>query len=513
MAIDRAVQSVKAVRLIALAVVVLFFGSLAGVSVHQAFDVSTGANGAVQGIGSSNGVIGGDSADAGTAGDSAGDTGGGGGSSDTGSSTATGGSQSTSTASTIAGGSTAAGAHTGVTAGPKSTLPPLVVGIHDSDAGAAFSQYGVKGGPSGDQGPWIKEVQDWINGHGGMGGRKLELVSHVTPALNGTFDQQAEEACVDFTEDHKVSVVVGGALVPTLALADCLAAHKTPLVWNYVYLVDQATLSRYANYLYMPSMVQAERLGNWIDAVADAGYFKGGTVGLVRYDEPIQKRLADTVVKPRMAARGVKVTDEAAFRSATGAASAADLSAQANSTILRFRSENVNRVMFQPAAAVLPLLFLTSADAQNFHPLYSYTSYDEPEFQTENNTASQLAGSLVYGWLPAEDMKLEQSPPLNAAAKRCVDITHDADPPGNGSIRRYCDGLMFLKAVFDKGADPSVAGIRRGIDALGSSYESAWTFSVTMNSQRHDGASVARLVAYDTGCSCYKYTGPERPIQ
>jgi hypothetical protein len=504
--------SSRTFRALALVVVALFFASLAGVSVQKSFDVSSGAGtgGTGESLRSSSGIVEGSAGDiAGTGADA------GGGSAADGTGGPASGTTAGSTgnkAGSVAGGSSASpGAR--ASTGAKGAVAPLVVGIHDSDPGAAFTQYGVKGGPTGDQGPWIKEVADWINTHGGMGGRKLELVTHVTEALNGSFDQQAEEACVDFTEDHHVAIVVGGALVPTLNLADCLARHQTPLVWSYDYMVDRATFQRYANYLYMPSMVEAERLGSWMDAVADGGFFANGKVGIVRYDEPTQKHLSDDVLKPRMAARGVTVTDEAAFRGATGASSAADLSAQANSTILRFQSEGIDRVVLQPTAAVLPLLFFVAAEAQHYHPRYTFTSYDVPAFQADNaKNNTQLVGSMAYGWIPAGDVAYAQSPPLNPTAKRCVDITPDADPKGNGSIRRYCDGLMFLKALFDRGADPSVAGIRRAVDALGTSYESAWTFSTNMSSQRHDGATVARLVEFDTGCSCYRYTGPSRLI-
>ena len=499
-------SSARAIRAVALLVVALFYASLVGMSLNNSFNVTSGGSGAAADLSPSSGVTDSSSGDVASTGDQ------GGAAADSTTGTTPGATASAGGKVAVASGGSTATAGERSAAGTKAGLPPLVVGIHDSNAGAAFDQYGVKGGPSGDQGPWIKEVQDWINGHGGMGGRKLELVTHVTQSLQGTFDQQAEEACTDLTEDHHVSVVVGGALVPTLNLADCLARHQTPLVWNYVFMTDRPTFSRYANYLYMPSMIQVERLGGWIDAAADSGYFANSIVGLVRYDEPVQKHLSDDVLKPRMAAHGVRVTDEAAFRPATGAASAADLSAQANSTILRFRSENVNRVVLQPTAAVLPLLFFTAAQTQNFHPRYTFTSFDEPWFQTQNNGASQLAGSMVFGWLPAEDVAFEQDPGLNPTAKRCVDITPDANPKGNGSIRRYCDALLFLKAVFDHGADPSVAGLRRGIDALGTSYESAWTFATSMSSQRHDGAAAARLVLYDTGCSCYRYSGPTYPI-
>jgi len=170
-------------------------------------------------------------------------------------------------------------------------------------------------------------------------------------------------------------------------------------VWNYVFMADRPTFSRYSNYLYMPSMVQVERLGGWVDAVADAGTSQTATVGLVRYDEPIQKHLADDVLKPRMAAHGVRVTDEAAFRPATGAASAADLSAAGQQHDPAVPFENVNRVVLQPTAAVLPLLFFTAAQAPELpSPLHVHL-VRRVVVQTQNNGASQLAGSMVYGWL------------------------------------------------------------------------------------------------------------------
>lgn len=497
----------RSFRLLTALVVGLFYAGIAGIAVQKSFDVKSVASTSGQALRSGRGAIegsGGEVAGESSTQDTAAGTGPGAGPGGTGGGSTAGG------VSSVGGGATS-GAPSRSAGSTKTTVPSLVVGIHDTNAGAAFSQYGVKGGPSGDQGPWIKEVQDWINANGGMGGRRLELITHITQSLQGTFDQQAEEACVDFTEDHHVSVVVGGALVPTLSLADCLARHKTPLVWEYDMMVDRASFARYADYLYMPSMVEAERLGGWIDMVADAGYFDKGTIGIVRYDEPLSKHLSDDVIKPRMAARGVQVKDEVAFRAATGAASAADLSAQSNSAILRFQSEGINRVVLEPTAAVLPLLFFTAAQAQNYHPRYTFTSYDVPDFQTSNNGASQLAGSMAYGWIPAGDVKYAQDTP-NAAAKRCVAITHDATPEGNGSIRRYCTGLMFLKFIFDHGADPSVAGMRRVIESLGDSYQSAWTFSTVMSPQRHDGAAVARLVLYDTGCACYQYAGSPRPI-
>lgn len=387
----------------------------------------------------------------------------------------------------------------------------ILVGVHDSDPGAAFAQYGVKG-KGGDQGVWIDKIVAWINANGGMGGRRLQIVHYVTQSLNGTFDQQAEQACVALTEDTKVVAVVSGAQVPTLNLADCLARHQTPLVWSYQFMADQATFDRYADYLYMPNMVSAERLGVWIDALADDGFFNGGTIGIVRYDNAIHRTLADAVIKPRLAAYGATVKEEVAFREATGAASAADLSAQANNAILRFRASGVNRVIFEPTSGVLPLLFFAAAEAQQYRPKYTMTTYDVPSFQAANAPAAQLDGAKAFGWTPAGDVAWEQQPPRNPTAALCVGITEGADPPGNGSVRRFCDGLLFLKNLFDQGADPTPAGIRRAVDGLGGSYESAWTFATVMGPGRHDGAAVGRIETFGGACGCWAYTGPERAI-
>jgi hypothetical protein len=406
---------------------------------------------------------------------------------------------------------TPAGGGTPVAAGGT-----IAIGVHDDNPGAAFGQFGVQGGPSSDQTVWIRAIVDWINANGGMGGRQVELVHHVTESLNGSFDQQAERACADFAEDHDVVAVVSGARVPSLNLVDCLAGHDTPLVWNFHFMADRAVFDQYPDHLYMPSMVSADRLGVWIDAVAGTGFFDGGTVGVVRFDSPIHDRFSANVLAPALARHGSAITEEVGFNGASAAASAADLSAQANNAVLRFRSRGVDRVVFVPTSAIVPLLFFPAAEAQGFRPRYTLTTYDNPAFQDANAESfpAQLAGSLAFGWTPAGDVDWEQQPqPLPPAAQLCLDITQGAEPTGTSSVRRYCDGLFFLKHLFDGGAEPTTAGLRRAVESLGTSFPSAWTFAAGFGPGRHDGPTSGRLLAYDLeGCECYQYTGPEVPI-
>jgi ABC-type branched-subunit amino acid transport system substrate-binding protein len=498
----------RRLHVLAVAVAVLFYGGLAGVAIESAFESGGG-----DGVAGSGFLQAGDDGSTGADDDLLGDGAGEDGGDPSSVGGATGGGRGTTGAGGAAGGGgrTSGGGSSG--GGGGGAGGTIKIGIHDDNPGAAFGQFGVQGGPSSDQGPWVRKVVDWINANGGMGGRKVEIVHHVTASLNGTFDQQAEQACTQFTEDNDVVAVVGGARVPTLNLVDCLARHDTPLVWNYQFMADKATLDKYRDHLYMPSMVNADRLGVWMDTMANDGFFAGGTIGLVRYDNPIHEYVTEKVIKPRLAARGLAVKEEAAFRGAQAAASAADLSAQANNAVLRFQASGVNRVILVPTSAVLPLLFFAAAEAQGFRPKYTMTSFDVPDFQTANAPGSQLSGAKAFGWTPAGDVAWEQQPkPLPPAAQRCVDITAGTDPPGNGSARRFCDGLMLLKTIFDRGAPPTTAGIRAGIEGLGTSYQSAWTFSTSFGPGRHDGATVGRVVAYDDGCECFKYTGGDIAI-
>src|SRR3954452_17794007 len=329
--------------IIGLAALLLFYAALAGVAVRNAFDsgsstqvASSGAgNESADGVGSD--VLG----TTGAAGvkDAAGDS-----SSSSGGGQTTAGSASAATAAAQAQAQAKAKA---AAAGGAGGTAPIVIGIHDDDPGAAYAAYGVQGQP-GSQKVWVDKIIAWINSHGGFGGRPVATVYHITQNLQGSFDQQAQSACTDFTEDHKVVAVVSGAKVPTYVQPDCLMAHKTPLVWEFSDMPMDADYAKYGPYLYKPAYPSGDRMGTWIDAVADKGFFSGGKIGILRYDEARDQLLENRVIRPHLAAHGLQVTDTFAFGAAPGASGAGDLAAQANAAILRFRAKAVDRIIFEP---------------------------------------------------------------------------------------------------------------------------------------------------------------------
>src|SRR5205085_2981766 len=125
-----------------------------------------------------------------------------------------------------------------------------------------------------------------------------------------------------------------------------------------------------------------------------------------------------------------------------------------------------------------------------------------------NAPAEQLTGSIGIGWLPASDIYYKEiAHGVNPAEDLCYAITKR-----NGDeVKRYCDGLFFLKAALDRAPVFTPAGLRAAVEALGTSYNSPWTFATRFGPGRYDGAHQARSLAFVDSCACYRYSG--NPIE
>ena len=403
----------------------------------------------------------------------------------------------------------ASGATTTSRAEPGRIQPggAVAIGIHVSeDLQAAYAAFGARGA-EGDLRPAIDAVVKWINEHGGMGGRQVTAVYHGSDALNGSFDAQAEAACSFFTEDQPVFAVVSGAVLPSANLPDCMAKKKTPLVWNYHYLVDQAMWDRYRQYLYMPFAFSAERLGPvYADELVAAGFFgSGARVGIVRYDNPQHRRFSETLLRPRLRDRGVNVVEEIALRQPPSAAAAGDTAAQIGNGILRLRGANVSHVVFVPSGGAVPFIFMNEAEGQRYRPRYAMNTLDIPYFVSDQAPASQLDKAIAIGWSPASDTRRPQTP-LNDPRKLCYDLTN------SHSAHRFCDGLFFLKAALDRQPVVDVATLQAAVEGMGTAFDPVFSLATRFAPGRHDGASAIRVVAYNVGCECFEYTGPVRPV-
>ena len=245
----------------------------------------------------------------------------------------------------------------------------ITIGVHFStDLTAVFSAFGSSTTPT-DARPGVIALIDWINKNGGIGGKSVDAVLHETNPTNGSFDSQAQLACTDFTEDHKVSFVVSGAIMPSFGLVDCLAKRNVPIVWEYQYLLDQATFDKYPSHLYQPFAIVGDRLKVYVDGLFAQGFFaKGAKIGLLRYDTPLHKKFADGIVKPRLAAHNLRLAAEIAVRAPASAAGAGDTAGQLSNAVLRLRSAGVDHLLFAPSGAAMPFVFGPIAESQGIAP-------------------------------------------------------------------------------------------------------------------------------------------------
>lgn len=383
----------------------------------------------------------------------------------------------------------------------------LKIGIHVSeDLQAAYAAFGAQGA-EGDIRPAIEKVIAWINERGGFGGRKVLPVFHGSDALNGSFDSQAQAACARFTEDDPVFAVVSGAVLPTANLPDCMAKKRTPLVWNYHYLVDRPMWERYLPYLYMPFSISGDRLATvYADELVAAGFFSAGArAAIIRYDNPQHTRFATTQLRPRLQQRGVNVVEDIAMRQPPSAAAAGDTAAQIGNAILRLRGSQVSHVVFVPSGGAVPFIFMNEAESQGYRPRYGMNSLDIPYFVSDQAPTAQLAGAIAIGWSPASDTRREQQP-LSGPRDLCYQLTNSQ------TAQRFCDGLFFLKAALDRHPATDAAGLQVAVEGLGGAFDPVFSLGTHFSPGRHDGASAIRVVAYDSRCQCFQYTGAVKPI-
>jgi hypothetical protein len=101
----------------------------------------------------------------------------------------------------------------------------------------------------------------------------------------------------------------------------------------------------------------------------------------------------------------------------------------------------------------------------------------------------------------------------------CNKIAKDAGVKGSAEGQRLymgyaCDGLFFLKATLDRATALTPTGLRSAAEALGTAFDSPFTYSTQFGAGRHDGASAVRYSTYDAGCTCFRYLNATvRPVR
>jgi hypothetical protein len=296
-------------------------------------------------------------------------------------------------------------------------------------------------------------------------------------------------------------------------MTQCIAKQRAPVIDPAHWPWDTTARRPVLDFFYQPQRPMPERwVSAYIEGLWKQGFFrKDSRIGLIRFDAAPFTRLTQNVLKPRLAAHGLKLLEDAAISTPPSVSAYGDLNTQINSAILRFKNARIDRMLFMETMSEISLFYFPQAEAANFHPRYGVTTMEYLDSQSKNAPASQLRGAVGIGWAPYYDVAPANDPGRNAAAVRCNSILTAAGGDSHGGRNPKCDTLFFLKEVLDRARAENLglnaSGFRAAVESLGSSFRPAASFATAFGSGRHQGTAAYRYVAYDETCSCFKYRG------
>jgi hypothetical protein len=366
----------------------------------------------------------------------------------------------------------------------------------------------------------FKSITNYVNAHGGIAGRQVIPAIFHTEFAGITMAQGTQQACTYFTQDQPVSVVISQDSIPGESVK-CFAQHHIVTVTADTYPHGNTDYQSLSPYLYAPDRPRPER---WIQAYVDgllAQHFFDGNVkvGLVRYDYPEYNAVVDSVLKPTLASHHVTVAQDAVITPPAGEASFGDLQNQLQTTVLKFKSAGVNRVLFITDVGTVDIFWYQIAQSQHFSPEYGLSSTEQMSVFIDQAPKGSFNGAAGVGWDPFYDVKAAQDPDHSPAADTCKQVMNNPQDVPAGRNNK-CDSLMFLKAAYDNAAkmgDITAAGIQKAVASLGTSFQPAEVFSTNFGPGLYDGPSKYMDYTYDNGCNCFKYTGtlqdmPDAPV-
>lgn len=388
---------------------------------------------------------------------------------------------------------------------------------YSSDLDTAYRAYNIAGESMGNTRAQMDALAKWVNSHGGIRGRQLKYVAYDISAADiasGNQSQVAEESCTAWTVDNKVFAVVQ-PLLGTAELRACLAKHDTPLIGKGDGAnLDESEYRKYPSHLYEPAGMSTQtHWPLWVRVMLQGRYFTGWNpatgapggnpvkIGLLHPDNVDANKSAE-VLKKSLAKAGHPVAEEVAYQGSIQGSSAGNQSA-----VLQFKSNGVTHVIGAN------LVFLQAASNQEYYPRYGLAALANA--LAANAPPKALAGAMAAGSSPAEDVDAAHDPgPPSTMARLCEEImrvTNEDTRSGRAilaAMRTECDAIFLLKAALDAAPELSTAGLRAGVEGLGTALPSAQTWASAWGRNQHASGRALRLLAYDQSCSCFTYRGP-----
>jgi hypothetical protein len=392
---------------------------------------------------------------------------------------------------------------------PGVTDNEIEIGVEAlTNVGAAYAAIGYNGvvPTDADVKNIADAIADAVNRRGGIAGRKMVPVLHLTDITQGTHDTRGQAACSFFTEDHHVFAVVAQGNHGD-AFASCLAQRHVPLIDDAnSQPLDDGDLARLAPYVWSPGKLDLSRFGAYIDTLSSAGFFTPGSkVGLLRYDTQNQVRARDNVIIPALARHGIQLTDDFGFSAAQSVSDLSLTAAQATNAAVRFRGKGIDHVIFLPSAGVITTVFPVAAEDQQYRPRYGITTAELPNNMTSNSPPGQLDNALLVGWSTSTDRGTSFVNDGNPLWVYCRAVMREHGTLEAGAYG--CGAYFFLQEALARATEASAVGIRGGADKLGRTRWSTGSYGTNIKPGHFDGTGAVVLYRYEGGCGCFEPSG------
>ena len=398
----------------------------------------------------------------------------------------------------------------GVGNGPGVSATEVKIGFVDLKTEKLQKTLGIKLPPSGDTAAQIAEIAKEVNASGGIGGRKMVPVVRPFEALT---DSQAneEKLCKAFTEDDKVfAVVLQGQFQATLR--SCYANADTLMLDTTAFPLDQQSFESYAPYLWQPSYPEFGLLNAAMVAdLGDSGFFEDAKLGVVGIDNDQNRRVYAEQIEPALQREGVEPED---VRWIDGSNSSTLQTGQ-DQAVLAFKGAGVDR-LFVVGGSRLASFMMATAQKQEYYPRFALSTWDSPDFGIRNYPKS-MVGAQGVSVMPGFDVGDEQYAfPATDAERSCKQVLERAGEKftKRAAVRNqlmWCDASFLLRDAF-KDADGPVSAeeFQKGVERIGSDFESAAIYASGFSKGAFTGGAGYRRMVYGPDCNCMQLEGEVR---
>ena len=393
-----------------------------------------------------------------------------------------------------------------------------------SNTNAVNSAAGINGlNNTGDDQAQAKAMAQWVNAHGGIGGRMIDPVIVAVDGSN-TDPTYTVQLCHTMVDDKQVFAVVN-TLKETQDATQCYMSSHTLYFGEGLVEYDAATIAGWGSYYWSPSLPNLDRsMAEELDALQSKSFFTSkDKVGYFYLDQASTQATISRTVSPRLSRMGYDVSNPNAANGVvtvgiSSSSSVADELSAINNGMLKMKTSNVTKVFYvDDAGGTIALFSMRDADNLNYHTVsYGLQSLDGLDAVAYLEPTDQVQNSVGVGYLPWADTSTANSDgfPGSSAEAQCLKIMNDAGiatptPPGRDGeatvgMMSFCDAVMLLyQGSQGLGQNLTVASFAAGAEHLGNAYQSGLAYSggSFVGPRHHDADDVYRTLHWDTSCT------------